>query len=79
MSLKTQLCNIVITLKNDKNLTYDQIVANGEGAFHKSQLVSILNNGGNNVSVSVIEDVIKSFGGKLSIICTTDPTFEDYT
>ncbi len=78
MSIKTQLCNIVITLKKDKNLTYDQILDKGEGAFHRSQLVSILKREGTSVSVNVIEDVIKCLGGNLSIICSTDPTFENF-
>lgn len=75
MSIKIQMCNIIITLKKEKNLTYNQMLDKANGAFHKSQLVSIIKNGGENVSVSVMEDVIESLGGKLSIICTTDPTF----
>ncbi len=78
MGVKNQLCNVVITLKREKGLTYDNILLLGEGAFHRSQLVSILNNGGDNVSVGVIEDVIKCLGGELSIICSTDPTFESF-
>lgn len=78
MSIKSQLCNIVITLKKDKNLTYDRMLVLGDGAFHRSQLVSIIKHDGVSVSVSVIEDVIKCLGGDLSIICSTDPTFEDF-
>jgi hypothetical protein len=79
MGVKSQLCNIVITLKRDNKLTYDQIVDMGNGAFHRSQLVSILKHQGESVSVNVIEDVVKCLGGNLSIICSTDPTFENFT
>lgn len=78
MSIKSQLCNVVITLKDELKLTYDDILVLGEGSFHKSQLTSIINHEGVNVSVDVIEKVIQVLGGELSIICTTDPTLESF-
>lgn len=67
MNIKSKLCDIVKTLKYEKNLTYDQIVELGEGGFHKSQLTSILNKSGSDVSVDVITDVIKALGGEIEI------------
>lgn len=67
MRIKEQLCNIVKNLKSELNLTYDQMVLLGEGGFHKSQITSILNQGGQNVSVEVIVDVILSLGGEIEI------------
>lgn len=67
MRLKEQLCNIIKNLKSELNLTYDQMVLLGEGGFHKSQITSILKHNGDNVSVDVIVDVIKSLGGEIEI------------
>ena len=53
MSVRSQLCNIVKDLKSEYNLTYDEIVTLGQGAYHKSQLVSVMKHNGNNVSVEV--------------------------
>lgn len=67
MNIKKQLCNVVKNLKLEYGLTYDQIVLLGEGGFHKSQITSILKHNGDNVSVDVIVDVIKSLGGEIEI------------
>ena len=67
MNIKKQLCNIVKNLKLEYSLTYDQMVTLGEGGFHKSQLSSILKSDGNNVSVEVIVDVLKSLGAEVEL------------
>jgi len=70
MNVKSKLCDIVKTLKYENKLTYDQIVAMGDGGFHKSQLTSILTRSGSDVSVDVIVEVIKVLGGEIEIHLT---------
>lgn len=67
MSVRTQLCNIVKDLKQEYKLTYDDIVTLGEGAYHKSQLVSVIKHNGNNVSVEVITDIIDALGCSVEV------------
>ena len=70
MNIKKQLCNVVKNLKLEYGLTYDQMVILGEGGFHKSQLTSILKGEGNNVSVEVVMDVIRSLGAEVVLLET---------
>ena len=67
MSVRVQLCNIVKDLKSEYNLTYDEIVTLGQGAYHKSQLVSVMKHNGNNVSVEVITDIISALGCSVEV------------
>ena len=70
MNIKVQLCNVVKTQKSELNLTYDQIVILGEGAFHKSQLTSVLKHDGHDVSVDVIVDIIHALGAEIELVET---------
>lgn len=70
MNIKAQLCNIVKTQKSALGLTYDQIVKLGEGAFHKSQLSSVLRHDGHDVSVDVIVDIIHAIGSEIELVET---------
>ena len=66
MSIKKQLCNIVIDLKDkDKAMTYAKLYEITK--THKSQLVSIMKHQGKDVSVEVIEYVIKCLGGEIEL------------
>lgn len=75
MSIKTQLCNIVITMKNEQNLTYDDIIDSCQGSLHKSQLTNILKNEGCSVGLSKIEQLITNLGGKVEVCLRTDYDF----
>lgn len=67
MQVKVQMCNIVKTLKSELDLTYDQIVSLGEGAFNRTQLSYILNHDGRDVSVEVIADVVRALGSTIEV------------
>ena len=62
MSVKSQLCNIIIDTKDEKNLTYDEILSLCSGGLHRSQLSNILKYEGLNVSIDTIEFVLLKLG-----------------
>lgn len=65
MSIKIQLCNIIIDIKDTDKLTYDKLHEITD--THRSQLVSIIKHQGKDVSVEVIEYVIKCLGGEVEL------------
>lgn len=67
MNIRKRLCDIVKSVKEDRELTYDQIIELGNGAFHKSQLTAILKHNGHNVSVDVVMDVLTSLGVEIEV------------
>lgn len=60
MSIKKQLCNIVIHIKDSESLTYDKLQE--KTGVLRSQLVQIIVHEGKDVSLAVIEHVIKMLG-----------------
>lgn len=71
MGIKTQLCKIVKSLKEENEMTYDQMVEfckqGSQVMVHKSQLVNILKHDGDNVSVELMEYIIRKFDCHLEI------------
>ena len=65
MSIKIQLCNIIIDMKDTDKLTYDKLHEITD--MHRSQLVSIIKHQGKDVSVEIIEYVIKCLGGEVEL------------
>lgn len=60
MPIKKQLCNIIIHIKDSESLTYNKLQE--KTGVLRSQLVQIIVHEGKDVSLSVIEHVIKMLG-----------------
>lgn len=67
MSVKSQLCEAVKYVKESENLTYDRLIEMSGNVVVKSQLTSILNYDGFNVSVDTIEDLLHGLGKEIEI------------
>lgn len=81
MSIRKQLCGVVISIKSDEGLTYDEMLEKCNGGnvrLSRSQLSNILCNGGKNVAIELIERIIDKLGGEVSIGFTRKDDYPFY-
>lgn len=62
ISLRICLCVKIKQVKAQQRMTYESILKVCNGRVHKSQLISILNNGGKGVSLDTIQYVLEKIG-----------------
>ena len=80
MSIRNQLCEVVLSLKDSQGLSYNDIISlckESDVSLSRPQLSYILCHRGKNISVELIEQVIGVFKGELSITYT-HKRYEDF-
>lgn len=65
MSIKSQMCNILIDYKRDEKLTYKQLQKKTDIGL--TQLSYILKHNGEGVHINIIEDALNTLGFNLDL------------
>lgn len=74
ISIKTQLCDLVATLKEDDSLTYEDLKE--LSGLNTTQITRILKKNGNGVSLQVIEQLLIKLDAEVGVHQVMKPEIE---